>query len=177
MRMAEHGSELKRIKMKDRVDRDIERYGRDILQSAEMNRAYGQTHHIRSNLGDHTLRVAAASLVICYILRRIHIKTDIQAVVKGSLCHDLGMLGRHEKYQSNRECGRKHSADSVEVARELVDGLSDKTTGIIERHMWPSGRSKPPNSLEGVIVSAADKFAAGKDFVRGSGTGRDGGEP
>ena len=57
--------------------------------------------------------------------------------------------------------------DSVEIANKLTGGLSDKEADIIARHMWPVGKSKPPNSLEGAIVSAADKVAAVKDFVEG----------
>ena len=34
--------------------------------------------------------------------------------------------------------------------------------------MWPAAHSKRPNSLEGVIVSTADKYAAIKDFFQGS---------
>ena len=134
-----------------------------------MRLAFAQKHHTRSTLAEHTLRTAAASLTICYVLNRLHVRTDIPAVVRGALCHDLGMLGRDEKYANRGELESRHPADSVEVARELVEDLNGKTADIIERHMWPAGHSKAPNSLEGVIVSAADKYAAVKDFVRGSG--------
>ena len=49
-----------------------------------------------------------------------------------------------------------------------MEDLSEKSADIIERHMWPAGHSKAPNSLEGVIVSVADKYAAVKDLVQGS---------
>ena len=147
--------------MKRRYKNDIERYGSDILKSEELQHAYDQTHHTWSTVGEHTLRVAAASLAICYALRKIH-------VVKGALCHDLGILGRYEKYKSNKECSRRHPADSVEIARKLVEDLPEKSADIIERHMWPAGHSKAPNSLECVIVSVADKYAAIKDLVQGS---------
>ena len=93
---------------------------------------------------------------------------QVAAVVKGALCHDLGILGRYEKYKSNKECSRRHPADSVEIARKLVEDLPEKSADIIERHMWPAGHSKAPNSLECVIVSVADKYAAIKDLVQGS---------
>lgn len=54
------------------------------------------------------------------------------------------------------------------------ENLSQKTSDIIERHMWPSVHSKAPNSLEAVIVSVADKYAAVKDFVQGSKLKHDG---
>ncbi|MBR6089455.1 MAG: HD domain-containing protein [Anaerolineaceae bacterium] len=154
--------------MKSNYKNDIERYGSDILKSEELQHAYYQTHHTWSTVGEHTLRVAAASLAICYALRKIHISTDTSAVVKGALCHDLRILGRYEKYKSNKECSRRHPADSVEIARRLVEDLSEKSADIIERHMWPAGNSKAPNSLECVIVSVADKYAAIKDLVQGS---------
>ena len=154
-----------------RIGRDLRRYGAGILDSEEMGRAFHQTHHTRSTVGEHTLRVAAASLSICYALRKIHVRTDVPSVVKGSLCHDLGILGRQQKYASKRECSRQHPLDSVRVAQTLEPGLSEKSADIIERHMWPGGHSKAPNSLEGVIVSTADKVAAVEDLIRGSKAG------
>ncbi len=153
---------------KGRYELDLKRYGGDILDSEELQHAFHQTHHTWSTVGEHTLRVATASLVICYVLRKFHVRTDIPAVVKGALCHDLGILGRDEKYHSRKECSRQHPADSVEVARKLIKELPDKSADIIERHMWPAGHSKMPNSLEAVIVSAADKYAAVKDLICGS---------
>ena len=46
--------------------------------------------------------------------------------------------------------------------------MPEKTEAIIERHMWPAGESEAPNSIEGVVVSVADKYSAVKDLVKGS---------
>ena len=119
-------------------------------------------------MGEHIQRVAEKSLAICYVLDRLHIRTDIPAVVAGSLCHDLGILGRDEKYGSEKECYRRHPADSLAVARRLMPALPEKTPDIIERHMWPGAGSRVPNSLEAFVVSLADKAAAAEDFIRGS---------
>ena len=156
------------------MQQDLELYGREILNSEEMRRAFAQKHHTLSTVGAHTMRVAATSLAICYMLKKLHIQTDIPAVVTGSLCHDLGILGRNEKFGSAKECSRQHPVDSVELAQKLTGELSEKTADIIERHMWPVGRAKPPNSLEAAIVSAADKIAAVEDFVEGYGEKRPG---
>ena len=43
----------RRRKKKDRIRDDLERYGRTILRSDEMRRAYQQTHHTRSTVGEH----------------------------------------------------------------------------------------------------------------------------
>ena len=158
----------KRKNRKERIKNDIDSFGGDILSSDELKEAYEQTHHMWSTVGEHTLRVTASSVMICYALRKLGIKANIPAVVIGSLCHDLGILRRDEKYGSNKECYREHPADSVKVAKELVPDLTEHSADIIERHMWPGGSSKLPNSVEGMIVSVADKYAAVKDIVKGS---------
>ena len=158
----------KRKNRKERIKNDIDSFGGDILSSDDLKEAYEQTHHMWSTVGEHTLRVTASSVMICYALRKLGIKANIPAVVIGSLCHDLGILKRDEKYESKKECYREHPADSVKVAKELVPDLTEHSADIIERHMWPGGSSKLPNSVEGMIVSVADKYAAVKDIVKGS---------
>lgn len=158
----------KREDRKDRIKNDLILYGKDVLQSEEMKQAFQQTHHQWSTVGEHTFRVAFSSVMICYALRKLGIKVSIPAVVIGALCHDLGILGRSEKYSSAKECSAEHPKDSVEVARGLVEELPEKTEDIIERHMWPAGESEAPNSIEGVVVSVADKYSAVKDIVKGS---------
>lgn len=157
----------RRIERKEKMQRDLLRYGEKILKSKEMRQAFRQKHHTLSTVGEHTMRVAMTSLAICYALKKLHIHTDLRAVVTGALSHDLGILGRNEKYSSSGECSRQHPADSAEVAEKLLGELPKKTEDIITRHMWPVGKSKPPNSLEAAIVSTADKIAAVEDFVEG----------
>lgn len=158
----------KREDRKDRIKGDLMRYGNDVLQSEEMKKAFEQTHHQWSTVGEHTFRVAFSSVMICYALRKLNIKVSIPAVVVGALCHDLGILGRSEKFSSAKECSREHPKESVEVARNIVGEMPEKTEDIIERHMWPAGESEAPNSIEGVVVSVADKYSAVKDLVKGS---------
>lgn len=158
----------KREDRKDRIRQDLQRYGGDVLASEEMSRAFEQTHHQWSTVGEHTLRVAVSSVMICYALRKLNIRVSIPAVVVGALCHDLGMLGRSERYASNKECSIEHPKESVAAAREIVGELPDKAEDIIERHMWPLGDSGAPNSIEGVVVSVADKYNAVKDVIKGS---------
>ena len=158
----------KREDRKDRIKGDLMHYGSDVLQSDEMKKAFEQTHHQWSTVGEHTFRVAFSSVMICYALRKLNIKVSIPAVVVGALCHDLGILGRSEKFSSAKECSREHPKDSVEVARSIVGEMPEKTEDIIERHMWPAGESEAPNSIEGLVVSAADKYSAVKDLVKGS---------
>lgn len=158
----------KRENRKERIKDDLMLYGNDVLKSEEMKKAFEQTHHQWSTVGEHTFRVAFSSVMICYALRKLNIKVSIPAVVIGALCHDLGILGRNEKFSSAKECSIEHPKDSVEVARNIVGEMPEKTEDIIERHMWPAGESEAPNSIEGVVVSVADKYSAVKDLVKGS---------
>ena len=158
----------KREDRKERIKSDLQEYGKEVLASDEMKQAFDQTHHQWATVGEHTFRVAFSSVMICYALRKMNIKVNIPAVVIGALCHDLGMLGRSDKYSSDKEAVLEHPKESVAVAKEIVDELPEKAEEIIERHMWPLGDSKAPNSIEGAVVSVADKYSAVKDVVRGS---------
>ena len=157
----------KREDRKERIRSDLERYGGEVLESEEMKQAFDQTHHKVSTLGEHTMRVAMSSVMICYALRKLGVKVNIPVVVVGALCHDLGMLGR-EKYASAKETSIEHPKESVAVARELVEDLPEEAESVIERHMWPIGETEAPDSIEGVVVSVADKYNAVKDIVKGS---------
>ncbi|MBQ6314778.1 MAG: HD domain-containing protein [Mogibacterium sp.] len=158
----------KRENRRDRIRNDLELYGEEVLNSEEMRQAFEQTHHTWSTVGEHTFRVAFTSVLISYALKKLNIKVSVPAVVVGALCHDLGILGRKDKFSSAKEMSIEHPKDSVAVARELVGEMPDKTEDIIERHMWPAGQSKAPNSIEAAIVSAADKYSAVKDIIKGS---------
>ena len=160
--------QAKREHLADRIVTDVELYGSEVISSEEMQQAFEQTHHRWSTVGEHTIRVTVSSVMICYALKKLHIKVNVPAVVVASLCHDLGILGRCEKYASDKQCKREHPKDSVEIAKELVSDMPEKAEDIIERHMWPAGNSKAPNSIEGIVVSVADKYNAVKDLVKGS---------
>ena len=125
----------KRDNRKERIRKDIDHYGEEVLQSEEMQKAFDQKHHVWSTVGEHTIRVAMSSVMLCYALNKLHIKVNVPAVVVGSLCHDLGILGREDKFSSGKECSREHPNESVKVAKELVDELPDGSEEIIERHI------------------------------------------
>ena len=64
----------KRENRKERIRNDLELYGSDVLQSEDMKKAFQQTHHQWSTVGEHTLRVAISSVMICYALKKLNIK-------------------------------------------------------------------------------------------------------
>ena len=149
-----------------KVKKDMRLYGSKILDSKEFHEALQQKHHMRASVGRHSIRVTEASLRMSYALEKLGVKTDRESLVVGGLCHDLGMLGRKEKYKNASENCRQHPRYSVEMARRLAPELSDKTKNMIESHMFPLN-GKAPNSLEGAILTVADKYVSVKDLIFG----------
>lgn len=137
------------------AEKDLMRYGRDIIISDIFVSGFDQTHHYYTTVADHTLNVALTSLEMVYRLERLHIRLDKRPIVAGALCHDLGIIGRHEKYKNNAVCCQLHPLDSVKVARTLLADLDPKTRKIISRHMFPM-TPLPPTSLAGWVVDIAD---------------------
>ena len=96
-----------------------------------------------------------------------------QGIVLTGKLISAAAMARGIPVMSAETIGMAQKGGSVFTFLRLGDDLHcpmfpEKSADIIERHMWPGGHSKAPNSLEGVIVSAADKYAAIKDLVQGS---------
>ncbi len=146
---------------------DLEsRTGREIYKSDYFNVALSQTHHNQTTVAVHTLGVAATSLRIYYMLNALGFHLDKESLLKGSLCHDLGIVGRSEKFENNRECLKQHPVDSVIAAREIFPDLDERTEDTIRHHMWPC-TLLPPHHREGFVVTVADKYCAAIEGVAG----------
>ena len=150
--------------MRESREAEIRVYGADVLASPQFQTARTQIHHHTSTVAAHSMKVAMVSVAICSFLGKMHVKTDRRDVVLGALCHDFGILGRYDKFRNSRECCHQHPIDSVEEAMKVVPDLDEKTRKIIRYHMFPM-TIHPPVSLEGVVVSVADKVASVGDGV------------
>ncbi len=142
-----------------RAFRDIYTYGKPILESEEFIAAFSQTHHIVLTVGEHLLHVTLYSLHLSYAFLERGYKVNLRDVVRAGLCHDLGILGRYEKFSNNAVCCFNHPLDSVVIARKLLPDLSKKTAIAIARHMFPL-TIIPPLSLTGYILIKSDKICA-----------------
>ena len=142
----------------------IAKSGSVILSSSVFKKARTEPHHTRSTVSDHTLNVAILSLKVARLLKKCHVDIDSDDLVKASLCHDLGMVGRDQKYDGLLDSWRSHSDESAEVARKLVPDLSEKAESMIRSHMWPLG-GRSLDSKEAVILTAADKAASIADWI------------
>ncbi|MDO4804967.1 MAG: HD domain-containing protein [Lachnospiraceae bacterium] len=151
--------------MKDRIVADVNSIGREILESKEFARALEQTHHDKTTVGNHSIEVACIALKLSRRLKAFHIPVNEEAVVRGALCHDLGILGRDDKYPNNFICLHRHPKDSLVAADELLGGLTEMEKDIIANHMFPL-TFIPPHHKEAVLVSCADKISSIREVVR-----------
>ena len=142
----------------------VRTYGAEILDSPEFQRAMEQKHHHVTTVGNHSLGVAYTSVKICRFLNAMHIKTDTESIVRGALCHDLGIVGRYEKFSNNLVCWQRHPKESYKVARKLLGDLNKCEKDIICHHMWPT-TPMPPRCREGYVIVLADKYCAVREVA------------
>ena len=149
---------------KKQISEEILRYGGAVIHSDAFRAASRETHHIKGNLADHILNVTIAGVCFCHRLQKRKIAVDERTVVIACLCHDLGMVGRNEKYESRLKSWRQHPEESLKQAKEICPELDDKTSQAITTHMWPIAGERP-SSREGRVVLAADKYASVIDWI------------
>lgn len=140
-------------------------YGGRILCSDYFYEAQHQPHHYRSTVASHSINTALFCITIYNVLRFFHIKLNLPALIIAALAHDLGILGRAEKYSSGYECLSGHPKDSVSVIQSIIPETDPGICDAIATHMFPLCRHIP-HSREGWILSIADKFAAATDLFR-----------
>lgn len=140
----------------DSISVSIFQYGAVILRSDLFGKALVQKHHMISSVGAHSFHVAWFAL---FLAEELHMSVNKEDLVQAALCHDLGIVGRDEKYENNRECCRQHPEDSAVAARGLLHELSEIDEDAIRHHMWPVNPGRP-QTAEGWLISTADKMAA-----------------
>lgn len=153
-------TKTERETQKSRIEQDVRRYGAEVLQSEIWERAMRQTHHNRWTVGSHSMSVCVAALRMSYWLEDNHIcLVNHREIVQAALCHDLGIVGRYEKFPNNRVCCHQHPLDSAEIAKKIYPDISEKTFYTIRCHMWPLCIALP-KTREAVIITLADKYVA-----------------
>ncbi len=147
------------------LEKKIWEYGRDILSTEQYQAAFEQVHHGRSSVAKHSLRVAADTLRVCEFFSRKGIEVDERKAVRAALLHDLGILGRYDKFKNNYETSRQHPVESIKVAREIDEDFDETIRQAIERHMFPVF-AKPPTKPEAIAVCIADKSGSMRDVLK-----------
>lgn len=142
----------------------IRKYGYGIMASPLFQQGFNQAHHYRTTVSDHSLNVAYYGLMICALLIHLGIKVNERDLVRAALCHDLGILGRYDKFRNNQECCVQHPIDSLAIAENMLPDITEIERDSIRYHMFPI-MCPHPHHAEGWIITVADKIALARDMA------------
>lgn len=123
---------------------------KDILNNKKVKLMNDFRQHFDTNTYEHSYSVAYISYKICKKL-----KLDYKSAARAALLHDFYLYD----WRTNevRLHGFKHPRISLNNAIKEFN-LNNKEKDIILKHMWPL-TIIPPKSVEGFIVTLADKAA------------------
>ena len=156
--------ENKKLLRDKAVNRDILLYGGEILHSEAFQKAFSEKHHLHGTVSDHSLTVCILAVRICLFIQKKGFTVNEKDLIQASLCHDLGMLGRQERYRNRTDSWNSHAEKSASIARDLIPDLSPNAESMIKTHMWPVS-GPHPRSREAAILNVADKCASAADWV------------
>ena len=146
------------IETTNRAFKDIYVYGKKVIQSDIFRSSFYQQHHYITTVGEHTLHVALFALESAYRMMERGYHINISNVVLACLCHDLGIMGRHEKFKNDIVCCYLYTIHSVVIAQQLIPDLPVVVRTAIARHMFPS-MPIPPFSMTGYLLIKGDKLS------------------
>lgn len=147
---------------KERAERIIRRYGRDILNSEGMHIEKNCLQHGQISVYEHSYMVAVLCVELAIICR---IRADMRALVRGALLHDYFLYDWHEKDKSHRLHGFIHAERALKNA-ECDFWLTDIERNMIRAHMFPLNLVLP-RYRESVILCIADKICATRETIAG----------
>lgn len=139
----------------------IKFYGKNILESDNMQREKEFIQHGSVSVYDHSVSVAIECLKI---VKYLNIPVDLKSLVRGALLHDYFLYDWHEKDSSHRLHGFTHAGTALRNA--LIDfDLNDIEKNMIYCHMFPLN-IRIPKYRESIILCIADKIVATKETLR-----------
>ena len=134
--------------------RAIARHGGDILASPGMGVERSIPQHGITSVYGHSLNVAFTALITA---RRLRLRVDERALVRGALLHDFFLYDWHERGHGMLH-GVTHPQAALANAKKAFP-LSEVEADVIARHMFPLD-PRPPRHRESWLVSLADKRCA-----------------
>ncbi len=140
---------------------DFHQLVRPYIQSSEVQKMSQFIAHGRTNVYEHSYRVAKLSYKICTILP---IKLDIYSVVGGAMLHDFYLYDWHKEDPKHKWHGKVHGYTACDNATKYFI-VNHKMKNIIESHMWPKNFKEKPKYTEAIIVSLADKIQASAEMI------------
>lgn len=131
-------------------------YGKEIIDSEGMQKERKFIQHGRVTVFEHSVGVAYMSLLIA---RKLRLKMDERALIRGALLHDYFLYDWHEKEDYHKWHGFCHPRIALENANRDFE-LGEIEEDIIFKHMFPLTLRSMPKYRESVLVCLADKICA-----------------
>lgn len=133
----------------------VRRHGGDILASPGMRRERDFVQHGNVSVFRHSLAVAMTCVKLA---RKLHLRVDERALVRGALLHDYFLYDWHDPDPSHRWHGFHHASTALRNARrDFV--LSPVEENMIASHMFPMSLPAP-RFRESLLLWIADKWCA-----------------
>ena len=152
---------MKRVWRAALAARTVRRWGGDLFDAPGMARERQTLQHGETSVLDHSLGVALMSLRIA---RRLRLRVDERALVRGALLHDYFLYDWHEPGHGVLH-GVHHPKTALLNARRDFPALSAVEEDVILKHMFPL-RPTPPRYLESWLVCVSDKVCAVMETLR-----------
>ena len=132
----------------------------DIIKSEEFLTLKHCKHHIKSNVYDHSIKVA----YLCYRHhKRFGSRATLGELVRGALLHDYYLYDWHDADPSHKWHLFTHPKKALANALQHYPNLTCAQQDSIGRHMFPI-TPLPPRTQAGWIVCFYDKIAAISDY-------------
>ena len=142
--------------MKIKYKNIIEKHGIDILSSKGMQIEKKCTQHGTFSVYDHSVYVTSMCIGLS---KKLHIKVNEKALVRGALLHDYFLYDWHDKDKSHKWHGFRHPKFALNNALKKWN-LTDVEQDIIKCHMFPLTLFSVPKYKESFIVCLVDKICA-----------------
>ena len=138
----------------------IKYYGKEILESKNMQKEKNYIQHGSVSVYEHSISVAIECLKIVDYL---NIPVDIKSLVRGALLHDYFLYDWHEKDDSHKWHGFTHAKTALTNAKKEY-ALNKIEQNMIYCHMFPLNL-RIPKYTESKILCIADKIVATKETI------------
>lgn len=137
-------------------NRQVFKYGYEILNSAEFNRLDEFKQHGNLSVKEHSINVA--NKAIEYV-DKYNINCDKKSLVVGCLLHDFFLYDWHtNKNRYSKLHAFTHPTTALKNANHYFE-LNEIEQEIIKKHMWPT-TIIPPTKKEAWIIVWIDKKCA-----------------
>ena len=133
----------------------------DIFRSELFHKAEITKHHCGYTIANHEIHVCVTALLLVAALSAIGMHFHVCELVRGIMCHDLGLVGRYDgKFHSGPDCAFRHPVESEKEAKKLCKDLTPREADVIKKHMFPLSKTGIPSYRETWLITVADKWCA-----------------